>query len=230
MTRRIGLERRRGHHRELRLEAGQIRRRRHDEQVADEQVLPREFLDEPDRQAVFGIGARIQILDEQLLALQVRDDVAAQHVEMRGVDRLVDLAPPDLRFARRLLDDELVVRRSAGMGAGAADQRAFLREHALLAPNGVFVEGRRRQVEMDGFRRVHAVSLQSPAHLCRTHRKMTPNWPAHAGRIETIDGTDGKAAKSISHADLAAACYTSVVTRCKRPDGQPRKHGRTAHR
>ena len=76
MARRIGLERRRGHHRELRLEAGEIRGGRHDEQVAHEQVLPGEFLDEPDRQAVLGIGAGVEILDEQLLALQVRDDVA----------------------------------------------------------------------------------------------------------------------------------------------------------
>ena len=163
MPRRIRLEGRRGHHGELRLEAGEIRGRRHDEQVPDEQVLPREFLDEAHRQAVLGIGAGIQILDEQLLALQVRDDVAAQHVEVRGVDRLVDLAPPHVRFARRLLDDELVVRRAAGMRAGAADQRPILREHALLAADGVFVEGGRRQVEMDGLRGLHAVRFQAPA-------------------------------------------------------------------
>ena len=83
VTRRIGLERRRGHHGELRLEAREIRRGRHDEQVAHEQVLPREFMDEAHGQPVFGIGAGVEILDEQLLALQVRDDVAAQHVEVR---------------------------------------------------------------------------------------------------------------------------------------------------
>ena len=117
---------------------------RHDEQIADEQVLPGEFVDEADRQAVFGIGAGVEVLDEELLALQVRDDVAPQHVEVRGVDRLVDLAPPDLRFARRLLDHELVVRRAAGMRAGAADQRPLLREQAFLAPDGVLIEGQPR--------------------------------------------------------------------------------------
>src|SRR5688572_4567432 len=96
------------------------------------------------------------------------------------------------------------------MGAGAADQWPLLREDPLLTPDRVFIKRRRREVEMDRFRRVHAVSLQSPAHLCRTHSQKTPNWPPNAGRIETIDGTDGKAAKSISPAHLAAACYTSV--------------------
>ena len=180
MPRRIRLERRRRHHGELRLEACQVRGRRHDEQVPDEQVLPGQFLDEADRQAVVGIGAGVEILDEQLLALQVRDDVAAQHVEVRGVDRLVDLAPPDLRFARRLLDHELVVRRAAGVRAGAADERPLLREDALLAPDGVLVERRRGQVEMDGLRGLHAVRLESLPHLCRTHKNMTPNSTGNA--------------------------------------------------
>ena len=139
MTRRIRLERRRGHHRELGLEARQVGGRRHDEQVADKQVLPGKFLDEADRQTVFGIGARIQILNKQLLPLQMRDDVAPQHVKLRRIDRLVDLAPPYLRVARRLLDDELVVGRAAGMRAGAADERAVLGKDAFLATDGMFV-------------------------------------------------------------------------------------------
>ena len=83
MARRIRLERRRRHDGELRLEAGQVRGGRHDEQVADEQVLPRELVDEAHRQAVFRIGAGVEVLNEELLALQVRDDVAPQHVEVR---------------------------------------------------------------------------------------------------------------------------------------------------
>ncbi len=140
MARGIGLERRRGHHGELRLEAGEIRRGRHDEQVAHEQVLPRELVNESDRQSILGIRARVKVLDEQLLALQVRDDVLAQQVELRGRNRLVDLAPPDVAFAGGFLDGELVVRRAAGVRAGAANERPFLRKLAFLPANGMFVE------------------------------------------------------------------------------------------
>ena len=49
---RVGLEGRRGEHRERRLEPGQVRGRRHDEQVAHEEVGRRRVLYEPDRQTV----------------------------------------------------------------------------------------------------------------------------------------------------------------------------------
>ena len=175
VTRRIRLERRRRHHGELRLEAGEVRRRRHDEQIADEQVLPRELMDEANRQAIFRIGARVEVLHEELLALQVVDDVAPEDVEVRKLDWLVDLAPPDLRFARGFLHHELVVRRAAGMRAGPADERPLLREQAFLPANGMLVERSRGQVEMDGFRALHPVCFESLSHLGRTHKNMTPN-------------------------------------------------------
>src|SRR5687768_3994891 len=139
MTRRIGFEGRRRQYRELRLEAGEIGGRRDDEQIANEQVLPGKFLDEAHRQAVLRIRARVQVLDEELLPFQMRDDVAPQHVELRRIDRLVDLAPPDLRVTRRLLDHELVIGRAAGMRTGAADERTLLRENAFLPTDRMLV-------------------------------------------------------------------------------------------
>ncbi len=57
---------------------GQVLRRRHDEQVADKQVLPGELLDEPHGQAVVGIGAGVEVLHVQLAVGEVREHVALQ--------------------------------------------------------------------------------------------------------------------------------------------------------
>jgi len=175
VARGVGLEGRRRHHREPRLEVLEVGGRRHDEQVAHEQVVPGELLDEADRQAVFGIGTGIQILDEQFLPLEVRNDVAAQRVELLQVNRLVDLAPPDLRVAGRLLDHELVVRRSTGMRAGAAHQGAVNGQLAFPPANGMLVKRCGGEVEVDRLRGLHAVRLETLPHLGGTHKNMTPN-------------------------------------------------------
>ena len=134
-----------------------------------------QFVDEAHREPKRGIRAGVEVLHEELLALQVIDDVAAQDVKVRRLDRLVDLAPPHLRFARRFLDHELVVRRTAGMGAGAAHQRTFHGQGALLPTEGVLIQQSGGQVEVNRLRSLHAVRFESLPCLRRTHKKMAPN-------------------------------------------------------
>ena len=55
-------------------------------------------------------------------------------------DRMVDVAPPDLPGRRRLADDELVLRRAAGVLAGPDDERALRGDHALAGADGVLVQ------------------------------------------------------------------------------------------
>ena len=60
--------------------------------------------------------------DEHVLAVQapigeVGHEARAQAVVVVLGDRVVDVAPPDVRLARRLADDELVLRRAAGVRA-----------------------------------------------------------------------------------------------------------------
>jgi hypothetical protein len=150
VTRRVRLERRGRHHGELRLELRKFGVGRDDEEVPDEQVLPGQFMNEADRQAVLLIGAGVQVLHEQFLRLEVIDDVAAQDVVVCGLNRLVDLTPPHVGIAARLLHDELVVGRAAGVSAGAADQRALNGQLPFLTTDGVLVQRRGRQIEMDG--------------------------------------------------------------------------------
>ena len=56
------------------------------------------------------------------------------------------LAPGDLRFTRWFADDELVVRRAAGMESRAARKRSGGGNHAFLATDGFLVQRLRHQV------------------------------------------------------------------------------------
>jgi len=166
---RIGLERGCAEDGELRLEAGQLRRRRDDEQVSDEQIVPGHFLDETHREAICGVGAGVEVLDEEFLLPEVRDQVGAERVVLRGLERLVDLAPPDVSGAGRLVDDELVVRRPAGVGAGAADEGTVGGDHPFTTPDGVLVENCCRKVRVDGLAGPNPKRVQSRIGLYRTH-------------------------------------------------------------
>ena len=79
----------------------------------------------------------------------VRDQARAEAVVVRLGDRPVDRAPPDLVAARRLVDDELVLGRAAGVLAGADDERAVGRDEALAVADGVLVQLGGRQVGAD---------------------------------------------------------------------------------
>ena len=70
----------------------------------------------------------------------VVDEPGAQAVVVRLGDRPVDGAPPDLVVARRLVDDELVLRRAAGVLARPDDERAVGRDEALAMADGVLVQ------------------------------------------------------------------------------------------
>ena len=80
----------------VRLETFQFCFRRADEHVAREQGLPGAGGDQAHAHAVGRIGAGIQILREQFLALQIGLHAALQDGELLRRQLLVDLAPPDV--------------------------------------------------------------------------------------------------------------------------------------
>jgi hypothetical protein len=63
----------------------------------------------------------------------MRQHVPVQRVETVGRDGAIDRAPPDVALAGGFLDDELVVGRAAGVGAGVGHQRAALGQRAFVA-------------------------------------------------------------------------------------------------
>ena len=122
---------------------------RPDEQVADEQRVPRELGEHPRLDPVGRIGAAVEVLGEQLPALGMLQEVLAQGLELLGRDRAV-VVPPDLVLGAGVADHELVLGRAAGMAAGGGDDRAAAGELRLLAGQRLLVEARRLEIPVDG--------------------------------------------------------------------------------
>ena len=149
--------------------------------------VPGVFGDDADRQAMRRIGAGVAILDEQLAALDVGEQVAPQRLELRRIDRPVDAAPRDARGGVAGLDDELVVRRAPGMRARPARQRPAVGDQAVLTPHGLFVEFGRRQIPIGPREIDDPERLQLPVPPQRRlprpappSRSQSPRWCQHA--------------------------------------------------
>ena len=96
--------------------------------------------------------------DVEVLAVEVRDDLLAQALEVLLGDLLVDARPTRCGSSDPgSSHDELVLRRAAGEAAGVDDERPALGEPALVALERVRVQERRRRVPVDGAARAQPV-------------------------------------------------------------------------
>src|SRR5574337_1316967 len=77
------------------------------------------------------------------------DDPGPQGLEALGLDGLIEAAPPDPLVGPRLVDDELVLGRAAGVLAGRDGETAALRDEALVPLDGGLDEAGRREVGVD---------------------------------------------------------------------------------
>ncbi len=162
-------------------ELGSVRRKRRgieDEQVAREEVVPGVFVDHPNGETIFRVGAGEAIQDVEPLAGQRTEQIAVKGVEMRRLHRPVDRAPGDVGLARRLAHDELVVRRAAGVLARAASQRTVLGEDRLLPSKRLFVQRGSRQVPFDGSG-FDSLALEAKAALNFSTHSGLPRVPHH---------------------------------------------------
>ena len=87
--------------------------------------MPGEFGEDARLDAVFGIGAAVEVLREQRLALGMREEVLKQIIEMLPA-LLAVAVPPHRVFGRRVDDGMLVLGRAAGVMAGFGAQRAAM--------------------------------------------------------------------------------------------------------
>ena len=142
---RVGAERRQVDDRQIRHEVGERAALRPDQQVADEQRVPGEFGEDAGAHARFRVGAGVEVLDEQLAAFGVGDEVGEQHVEVLARHRVVAF-PPDRVLGRRVADDRLVFRAAPRVDAGLGDQRAALGDHRFVAADRLGVKLRRLMV------------------------------------------------------------------------------------
>ena len=114
MFRGIGLELRCVVDREVGRKSRELLHLRAYEHVAHEVRVPCIRQDVADTQPRRCIGAAIQILDEEFVqSIEVRLHVRLEQRKVRRIERLVDLAPIDVRVGRVIADDELVVGRAA---------------------------------------------------------------------------------------------------------------------
>ena len=158
---RVGAEFRRVQHREVRIEGRQLRRLGADEHVPHERHVPRARTDVAHREAVLGIGAAVEILDEQLvLHIQILAHVLEERVELRLGERLIDLAPVDVLLGRGVLHHELVVGRAAGVRRGDGDERAHVGELALVTANRGLDQHGRDEIPVDLARRLQSLRGQ----------------------------------------------------------------------
>ena len=114
--------------------------RRPAEQVAGEDARPGGLGVDAQAAAMGRMGADEAVLGVDRAIGEVRHQPGPQPVVVLEGDRAVDLAPPDLRRGARLLDDELVLRRAAGVLAGPDDERALGGDQALAGADRVLVQ------------------------------------------------------------------------------------------
>src|SRR6266849_6641692 len=90
--------------------------------------------------AIFRIGAAIEVLNVKLLALRVLKKILVQQFEL-GRGQLAVLFPPDGLFGVLVADDELVLGATAGVDAGFSAQRAALNQMGFAIGKRMFVKG-----------------------------------------------------------------------------------------
>jgi len=135
---------------EFRREVGLLLRGCLDQEMLDEEGVPRQLGDDPARQAVGQVGAAVKILNKELLALGMGQHVGQQRVEL-GLRHWRVGIPPDGVFGLGGADDKLVFGGAPGVLACFDDQRPFGGNFALAALNGQLKEHRGAQVPVFGF-------------------------------------------------------------------------------
>ena len=179
----VRLERRRAHDRELgHVLAVRLAARRRLEHVAHEEAVPRLLGDDAQRQPVLRLRARVEILDEEVAALEEAEQAAEDLLELVGRERAVVLAPPDMLGGRRLADDELVLRGARGVLARVHDDGAAVDDPALAAEGDLLVERLGRQVPVDAARVRDAVVLEPV--VARELARLRLRGRLHVERVE----------------------------------------------
>ena len=133
------------------------------------------------------VGTRERIDDVEVTRPEEGSDLRPQRVEVRFVDRMVDLAPPDAILGAAFGNDELVVGSATCVLARVDDEGPAVCEDALLATQRVRVELGGRQVSVDRATRVDAVACE--AQSCQSPpRKIGTRSPAVVTPVTSSSG------------------------------------------
>ena len=138
MTRRVRLERGQIDHGIFGGETGQLVLGRAAQHRADEQIMPRKFVDHAHGHTMLGLRSAEQVLAiEPILLAQRLEEIFLQIGEMlRRHGRII--VPPDRVLGLAIAHDKLVLGGAAGMRAGFHHQRAVLGQPAFTMNDGRF--------------------------------------------------------------------------------------------
>src|SRR5258707_11930607 len=103
--------------------------------------MPSELREHAGFDAIFRVGAAIEVLSVKLLALRVFKKIRVQQFEL-GRGQLAVLFPPDGLFGVLVADNELVLGAAASVDAGFSAQRAALNQIGFSVCKRMFVKGR----------------------------------------------------------------------------------------
>src|SRR3569623_2421971 len=147
MARRVGAKARQIDDRELGFETRELVGLGTDQQRADEQVMPGEFVDEAHTDLIFGLRPAVKVGDEQLVLVGKRhQEIIVKPVERRRVHRLIAVVPPDHVLGEGVLDRELVLGAAAGVLAGSDNEGSIFRQESLAAANSMLNERSSREI------------------------------------------------------------------------------------
>jgi len=162
-----------------------------DEHVAREQVVPGVLGNDAHRHTVVQVCANVAVKDEDVAVLGVGQHLPVEVVEVFLCEGAVDFAPPDVRFARRLLDNELVVGGAAGVAAGLHDQRAKVGDCSLVPADSLLIEHGGSEVPVNGFGVLNAMILDAvmtDESAIVLHGFLTPMLVGKDGRVRVAQG------------------------------------------
>ena len=190
----LGLESGHGDDRQPVLAAAVCRLGRQTQQVADEKRVPGKLGEDLDVDLMLLVRARHQVLDEELLAAHMVEDVCAQALEGLSRDRRIGV-PVHRRLGRRFANDELVLGRAAGVVTRVDHQGAVAGQFPFAAVESqtvkrvavvVAFQGRSRcQRRIESALRTTSVRLHLVQHVhvahpssSRSHRRHATEEPA----------------------------------------------------
>ncbi len=120
-----------------------------DKHVPGIEAVPCIFGDDPDRDPEFWVGPGKAVLHKDILALKIGLETVVERLEPLLIKRMVLFAPPDMLFACRLLDHELVFPGQPSMMTGPDHDRPLVSNQTFPAFYNLLIEGSRRQVPVD---------------------------------------------------------------------------------
>ena len=226
MTLRVRHKRRQVDDGEFRRETGQFGEFRADQKLADKQRVPGIFGVNAHLDAVARIGAAIEVLREQGLALHMRAEVAEHRGEL-CLGLLAVAVPPQNVVRELVVDGVLVLGRTAGVVAGKGRQRAAFDHLGFAIADRMLIERRGGQVPMNRFkaRQTEFIGAEGVVpHTCFLHASLPNSRAAVAARpdrglaaLKNIDLSLSPGPRRRDHTHQAHECQDQMPCIGRRP-------------